>query len=217
MLLAVGGLSAYLAFGQPASGHPSASNGGAGQNANGTPGSGQRQTPTPTPAVKVVSATTTGLVDFGPYDDKDNSAKDGDDHPLMLRVAGGGLAFVPIPAADLVSGVPLWTADQMSDGSYVFIYVPTGRCLTAPQATGTGTSSGQSAPGLARCDLGPGQRWWPVHTTTASGQTFSQFADDGHRDCLTAGQPGTPAALTACAPARSKAALPQEMAFFWGG
>lgn len=226
MLLALAGLAAYLVFGHPSSGQPATAKGGSGGPAS------RSATPSRTPGIKVMTATTTGLVDFGPYDDGDSTVNDDDDHPLMLQVSGGALSFVPIPAAELVSGVPLWTADAMSDGSYIFIYIPTGQCLTAPATASTspsasqGAGTGQPAPALAHCDLGLPQHWWPVNTTTAVGQTFSQFAAWNHSDCLTAGEaapadqenpPVGPARLTACAPARSKAALPQEIAFFWGG
>lgn len=209
MLLAVGGLVAYLVFGHPAAGQPGAS------------GPAASHSPAPTPTVKVVAAITAGLVDFGPYDDGDSTVNDADDHPLMLQVTGGELTFASIPQSVLVSGIPQWTADQMSDGSDIFIYIPTGECLTAPAAAGagagTGTGTSQQNPRLAHCDLGPNQRWWPLNPTTAVGQAFSQFATWDHGDCLTAAQPDAPARLTPCAPARSKAALPQEIAFFWAG
>lgn len=154
-------------------------------------------------SAKVLKVQTIGLIDVGPQDDGDQSNHDADDHPLMLRLTGTGLAFVPIPRSELVAGVPLWTADQMADGSEIFIYIPTGRCLTA-------APSGRR-PELAHCDLGLSQRWRQVHPQTMAGQTFAEFAGVTG-DCLAAGSQAGPARLAPCGPARTK---PQEIAFWW--
>jgi hypothetical protein len=45
-----------------------------------------------------------------------------------------------------------WTADKMSDSSYIYIFVPSGQCLTA-------SAHNLAAVFLARCDLGATQRW----------------------------------------------------------
>ncbi|HXP21738.1 MAG TPA: hypothetical protein VN840_19010 [Streptosporangiaceae bacterium] len=153
-------------------------------------------------SLKVLKVQTIGLIDYGPDDDGDQSNHDADDHPLMLRLTGAGLAFVPIPKSELIAGVPLWTADQMADGSEIFIYIPTGRCLTAARGTSLG---------LAHCDLGLSQRWRPVHLSTVAGQPIAQFATAAG-NCLAAGAHAGPARLAPCGPARTK---PQEIAFWW--
>ncbi len=54
----------------------------------------------------------------------------------MLSVAGSGLRFAPIPASDLPQGNPQWTVDTMVDGTFIFIYAPTGTCLAAASPAG---------------------------------------------------------------------------------
>lgn len=197
-MLTVGGLGIYLSSGHPSPSRLSASNGSngtaskSGQGRTGASG-GAGQKGQQTPKVRVLKTLTAGLVGFGPFDDRDPWTNDPDDQARMLQATGRDLAFIPISAADLTSGTPLWTADQMSDGSDIFIYIPTGDCLTALTATGAGTSGQQATPGLAHCDLGPAQQWWPLNTTTASGATFSQFATADHGECLTAGAAGATA------------------------
>jgi hypothetical protein len=154
-------------------------------------------------SAKVLKVQTIGLVDYGPDDDGDQSSHDPDDHPLMLRLTGAGLAFVPIPKSELIAGVPLWTADQMADGSEIFIYIPTGRCLTAARR--------DTSLELAHCDLGASQRWHPAHLATVAGQPLAQFATANGK-CLAARSHAGPARLAQCGPARTKQ---QEIAFWW--
>jgi hypothetical protein len=154
-------------------------------------------------SAKVLKVQTIGLIDYGPDDDGDQSAHDADDHPLMLRLTSAGLAFVPIPKSELLAGVPLWTADQMADGRDIFIYIPTGRCLTAVR--------NDTRLELTHCNLGLSQRWRPVHPATVARQPFAQFATAAGK-CLSAGRHAGPARLAPCGPARTK---PQEIAFWW--
>src|SRR5215470_7555039 len=77
---------------------------------------------------KVLRMETVGIIDFGPDDDRDPFAHDADDHPLMLQPGHGGLQFAAIPVAELAAGIPVWTADHMSDGSDIFIDTATGQC-----------------------------------------------------------------------------------------
>lgn len=182
VLLAGGGLGIYLGTQhQPTASHPIAA----------------------PLSVKVLRVQTIGLINFGPYDDEDQAANDTDDHPLMLRVTRQGLEFVPIPRSELTAGVPLWTADQMADGTEIFIYIPTGRCMTEV-GQGTGLE-------LTHCDLAAHQRWRAIHPTTVLGQPISQFASAAGT-CLTAGPRPGPARLTTCGGARAKS---QEMALWW--
>jgi|GEM_PF-792436 len=179
------------------------------------------QHPAPAPArkqhaalsSKVVKAQTVGIVDFGPDDDKDAFNHDPDDHPLMLRPTSAGLDFVVISTFELASGTPLWTANQMADGSEIFIYTPTGRCLAAARGSRSVT--------LTRCNLGLSQRWRPLHATVTLGQAIAAYANELTGDCLTAPPPPAsdhgpaspgPATMAACGPARDKT---QEIAFWW--
>jgi len=90
----------------------------------------------------------------------------------------------------------------MADGTDIFIYIPTGQCLTAAR---------NGSLELAHCDLGLSQRWRPRHLTTVAGQPIAQFATAGG-NCLTAGSHAGPARLAPCGPAHTK---PQEIAFWW--
>jgi len=155
------------------------------------------------PSAKVLRVQTIGLINFGPDDDGDQPGNDPDDHPLMLKLTHRGLTFVRIPRSELAAGVPLWTADQMTDGTDIFIYIPDGRCLTAAH-------QGRKLQ-LAHCNLGPSQRWRPMHVATVTGQPIAQFASAAG-SCLTGGPRPGPARLTACRRARTKS---QEIAFWW--
>jgi hypothetical protein len=175
--------------------------------AHGTGASGPsspRPGPSSTFPARVVSAQTVGLIDFGPYDDKDLYIGDADDHPLMLKPVGAVVEYLPIPPSELTAGVPLWTADQMADGSVIFIYTPTGHCLSV---TPDGTSLV-----LVHCQPVLSQRWRPLHQTTADGQPFSAYASASAHECLTAPATPGPAILAQCGPARTKS---QEVAFWW--
>src|SRR5215469_9746347 len=82
-------------------------------------------------ASKVASVQTVGVVDFGVYDDGDPWQNDSGSHPMMLVEQADAINFVPIPRSQIVSGTPVWTADHLTDGRDIFIYVQTGQCLTA--------------------------------------------------------------------------------------
>jgi hypothetical protein len=152
----------------------------------------------------VASQQTVGLVAFGPYDDKDQAMNDRDDHPLELVPTGTSVGFAPIPPADLSAGTPQWTVDQMDDGTDVFIYLPSGRCLSARHG----------GPGLvlAKCAVSLSQRWRPVSQAKAAGSTISGFRNAQTGGCITAPRRPGPAFLSACGPAHTK---PQEIAFWW--
>ena len=154
---------------------------------------------------KVLRKETVGVIEFGPDDDHDPFAHDADDHPLMLQPSRGNLQFLAIPVAELGAGVPVWTADHMSDGSDIFIYTATDQCLSA--------GLGPASVGLSRCDLSLAQRWRPVAAAVALGQSVANYANAKTGLCLTAPRqkPG-PARLAKCGRARQKT---QEIAFWW--
>jgi hypothetical protein len=154
------------------------------------------------PAEKVVSVQSVGVIDFGPYDDNDPWQNDPDDHPLMLTVNGTSVDFTDIPARELSAGTPEWTDDQMSDGSQIFIYVPTDKCLTP---AGTQLL-------LTRCNLGVAQRWKMLNSEIVLGQAIAQYANARTGGCLTAPRKPGPATLAPCGKPRTKT---QEIAFWW--
>ena len=155
---------------------------------------------------KVASVQTVGLVDFGVYDDGDAWQNDPEDHPMMLVKEGAAIDFVRVPQAEIASGTPEWTADQLTDGGEVFIYVPTGQCLTA--ASG-GTLS------LTHCDLAADQRWHTVKSEVILTEPIAQYANVGTGRCLTAPRDPGLALLTTCANSRFKRFKSQEIAFWW--
>lgn len=167
-----------------------------------------------TPSARVVAQQTVGLINFGSYEDGDPITGDRDEHPLMLALAKGDLLrFVPIPRSALTNGEPQWTADQMADGTDIFIYNPTGKCLAASPRGGRAE--------LARCSAVGSQRWRPVYQAAYSGQPFAAYANAQTGECLTAPvqpaemkqpAPLSPATLQACGPTRTKS---QEIAFWW--
>jgi len=192
-LLAVAGLAAYLA-----SAH---------HNQAGAPKQ-HRHTVLSSRVLKVQNV---GIVDFGPADDGDSFVGNQDDHPLMLVRQAGSPTFVVIPASALAAptsggaGVPVWTDNQMADGSNIFIYTSSGQCLAAGRTPG--------ALRVARCDLSLAQRWRPTNPGDALGQAFAEYANAKTGGCLTApGKKPGPARLTRCGPPGTKN---QEIAFWW--
>ncbi len=157
-------------------------------------------------ASKVASVQTVGLVDFGVYDDGDPWQNDPDDHPMMLLEQGNSVNFVRIPPSEIAAGTPEWTEDQLTQGGDIFIYVPTGQCLTA--AT-DGTLS------LTHCDLGADQRWRELNSEVILTEPVAQFANVGTGHCLTAGRKPGPASLMTCASPHNKRFKTQEIAFWW--
>jgi hypothetical protein len=100
--------------------------------------------------------------------------------PELLVVAPHTLEFTPVKPADLPAGYPEWTADQMVDGSFIFIYISSGQCLSAAGPAAT----------LRRCDLTEQQRWTREHSSTGSGGLdYWQFRNDADGRCLTVGTP----------------------------
>lgn len=141
---------------------------------------------------------------------------------LVAQQAHGGLIeltgqrdqprFSVLSPGPADAGTPQWTADLMAGHSYIFIFLPTGRCLAA-----TG-QAGRPRLALRHCDLGAGQRWRRASArVTARGHAFYQYANLGDGDCLTRSGPapgGPPAAtLTRCAAGQPASQL---IAFWWG-
>jgi len=91
-----------------------------------------------------------------------------------------------------------WTADQMAGGTYIFIYLPDGLCLTAARST---------AVTLARCNLGASQRWVRQHLASSDGVDYWQLRSLSRGRCLTA--VGGDAAVT---PGQSAARLDRCLA-----
>ena len=129
----------------------------------------------------------------------------------MLSAQGGTLLFAPVPASVQPEGDPQWTVDTMADGTFIFIYAPTGSCLAAP---------GPARVALRRCDLRPDQRWRHAGATQeASSHVYAQYRNLGTGRCLAtaagaagAGVPAPPA-LVAC---NTAAPERQLISFFWG-
>ena len=114
---------------------------------------------------KVLNTQAVGLLNPGP-------APSGA-QPQTLLAARGGLSFT---GAGQVGAN--WTADQMSGGTYIFIYLPNGLCL----GSGHGTTAA-----LQRCSLQAGQRWVSEHRVTgANGVDYSQLRNLSDDRCLTA-------------------------------
>ena len=117
--------------------------------------------------------------------------------PELLAGTPHGLEFTPVKPTDLPAGYPEWTADQMVGGSYIFIYISSGQCLSAAGP----------APALRRCDLSEQQRWTRAYSSAGSGGlAYWQFRNNADGRCLAvgtapgaAGAAGAPADLQRCA------------------
>ena len=123
---------------------------------------------------KVVSYQTVGLVV------PDTQPGGPADQLLQLRGSHGTPQFSPLAQTELAAGTPEWTADLMAGGTYIFIYLPTGQCLSA-----VGKAS-QRKLALRHCDLGAAQRWRRMpRAVLTQAHDFYQYANLGDGSCLT--------------------------------
>jgi hypothetical protein len=130
---------------------------------------------------------------------------------LQLRYQDGAVEFSPVAPAQETVGAPQWTADLMAGATYIFIYLPTGQCLSA---------TGRAGPpklALQHCNLGSSQRWRRTHPAVLTqSHDFFQYANLADGDCLTqAGVlPGQVfgASLSACG---AQQPANQLLAFWW--
>jgi hypothetical protein len=130
------------------------------------------------PSGRVASVQTVGLVTTAPAGQAGTSAV-----TELLLASPQGVTFSAVKRTALPAGYPEWTADQMAGGSYIFIYISTGRCLS---------STGRQAAALQQCDLSERQRWTrQYHSTDASGQDYWQLRNASDGRCLTVGGPVT--------------------------
>jgi hypothetical protein len=155
-------------------------------------------------STRVISAQSVGLVA--------ESAQSGSSGQLVqLLDRRGAPKFSPVSEAEQRSGSGEWTADLMSGGSYIFIFLPSDTCLGA-----AGSARGPRLV-LQHCDLQASQRWQRLGSATAGqGHSFYRYANLADRSCLTEGseQPGSvwAAGLSGC---RTAAATSQLVAFWW--
>ena len=92
--------------------------------------------------------------------------------PRVFLASHSDLSFVADGQAEAD-----WTADEMAGGTYIFIYLPNGRCLAASRA---------SAVTLARCNLGASQRWVRQRQESLGGVDYWQLRNLSSHRCLTA-------------------------------
>jgi hypothetical protein len=167
------------------------------------PASAHQQPPLPT---RVLNFQTVGLIA--------QAAQPGSSAGQLLQLLGpaGEPQFSPLGQTQEQAGSPQWTADLMAGNSYIFIYLPSGRCLT-----GTGTATAPRLT-LEHCNLQAQQRWRRTKTAVqVQGHEFYQYVNAGDGFCLTeegaiAG-PGYGAALQACA---TGTPTDQLIGFWWG-
>ena len=99
-----------------------------------------------------------------------------------LVASSAGLAFTVITPASDSLGAPMWTADQMTGGSYIFVDVSAGKCLAGPARPVATTVS------LQRCSLGGSQRWKRIlGSSAAAGHLYWQLQNAADGLCLTVG------------------------------
>jgi hypothetical protein len=106
----------------------------------------RKDTP-PSLSGKVVTALTVGLVNPGP-----TTALNPVPERRMMQFSGGLLSFRSVTGTAQATALQQWTSNKMGDGTYIFIYAPTGLCLTASPQT-------MSLVTLSKCTLGVSQRW----------------------------------------------------------
>jgi hypothetical protein len=161
--------------------------------------------PSPPLPTRVLSFQTVGLIA--------QVAQPGSSSGQLLQLLGPGGApqFSPLGQAQEQAGSPQWTANLMAGNSYIFIYLPTGRCLAAAGPAGRPKLT------LEHCDFAAQQRWRRTRPAVQiQGHEFYQYANLADASCLTetAELPGPVygAALQSCA------AVPppgQLIGFWW--
>lgn len=107
VLLAAGGVAAYLVELHPAAARPA-----------------------PSLPNRVVSYQTVGLIVQSAQQTSSGSGL------LQLLGPQGTVRFSPVDRAQQQVGSPQWTADLMAGNSYIFIFLPTGACLAATGSDG---------------------------------------------------------------------------------
>ena len=126
---------------------------------------------------------------------------------LQLQVPGGVPRFGHVTQAEQQASAGQWTADQMGDNTYIFIFVPTGTCLTA-------ASPARLA--LRHCDLQPDQRWRRAgRPALAQNHDFYEYANLGARSCLTVSAEPAGSAWGASLSACSAPATTDQLMTFW--
>jgi hypothetical protein len=117
------------------------------------------------------------------------------------------LAFLSSGTNGAVQPNEQWQADQMTDHSYVLVYVPSGKCLAAPA-----TDQAQ----LQSCDLQLGQRWsHPYLGKDPSNRDYWQLRSMATGQCLAAvGGNWANGAATSMQPC-SKSLPWQQLIAFW--
>jgi hypothetical protein len=150
---------------------------------------------------KVISYQTVGLVVA------DTEPGSSSDQFLQLVSRHSTPEFSPVPAAQLAEGSPQWTADLMAGGTYIFIYLPTGQCLSA-----AGTVS-RPRLALLHCDLSAAQRWRRRQPAILSqAHDFYQYANFGQGSCLTRTDGIIGATLARCSASKP---ADQFIGFWW--
>ena len=157
----------------------------------------RREAAAPLPR-NVINGQTVRIVTRGPPPRPDSRPV-----PEKLYLSATGLAFTARGGAGQASPAEEWTANQMGGGTYILIYVPDRRCLTAPISPGTPAAT------LTRCNLGLSQRWRHQFVgKDAAGRDIWQLRSATDGLCLTAvnaplgGQPGeSGVGLSACSSA----------------
>jgi hypothetical protein len=118
---------------------------------------------------RVVATQAVGIVNSGPASQSNEA----------LVASHANLVFT----ANGPSGIQ-WTSDEMAGGTYIFIYLPDGLCLTAEQAALAVAAT------LQRCDLQANQRWLrQLPSVGANGLDYWQLRNLADRRCLATGQP----------------------------
>jgi hypothetical protein len=181
LLLAAGGVAAYLVELHPAAARTSP--------------------PLPT---GVRSSQAVGLVI--------EDSEPGTAHGQLLQLVGRGAepAFISLSRAEAAQGSADWTADLMAGNAYIFIFLPTERCLTA-----VGPASDARLT-LSHCDLAATQRWKRMTTVAKNdGHDFYQYASLANGACLTQNGVTAGQIFHATMATCSAAKPPDQLVAFW--
>ncbi len=155
-------------------------------------------------STRVVTAQTVGLV-------AENAQPGSAGQLVQLLGRRETPTFSPVSQAEQQSGSGQWTADFMSGGSYIFIFLPSDDCL------GAAGSASRTRLVLQHCDLQASQRWRRLGSATLTqGHSFYRYANVADRSCLTERSelpgPVWGAGLSGCTTA---ATTNQLVAFWW--
>jgi hypothetical protein len=156
---------------------------------------------------KITSQSSVGLANLG----RTGRAGSSSSSATLLYAGAGGLIFTPSSGGgETVPSSQQWQADGMGGGTYILLFSPTGRCLTAVGSGGRATVQ------LGPCDTRLDQRWYhPYERTDAQGRDYWALRSASNGRCLGLGTASSGGSVVAELQRCSADKPWQQLIMFW--